>query len=62
MKSERKCSPSVVSDSLRPHEPMSLPGSSVHEIFPGKNIGVGCRFLLQEIFSDPGIEPESPAL
>ena len=37
--------------------------------FPGKNIGVGCRFLLQRIFptqgSDPWIEPASlvsPAL
>ena len=25
----------------------SLPGSSVHGIFPGKNTGVGCHFLLQ---------------
>ena len=30
--------------------------------YPGKNIGVGCHFLLQEIFQDPGIEPTSPAL
>ena len=29
----------------------SPPGSSVHGIFPGKNIGVGCQFLLQGIFS-----------
>ena len=29
----------------------SLPGSSVHRIFPGKNTGVGCHFLLQGIFS-----------
>ena len=28
----------------------SLAGSSIHGIFPGKNIGVGCHFLLQEIF------------
>ena len=28
----------------------SLPGSSVHGIFPGKNTGVGCHFLLQRIF------------
>ena len=33
----------------------SLPGSSVHEIFPGKNSGMGCHFLLQELF------PFSPA-
>ena len=40
----------------------SLPVSSVHGIFPGKNTGVGCHFLLQGIFPHPGIEPESPAL
>ena len=28
----------------------SLPGSSIQGIFPGKNIGVGCHFLLQGIF------------
>ena len=28
----------------------SLPGSSVHGIFPGKNTRMGCRFLLQGIF------------
>ena len=28
----------------------SPPGSSVHELFPGKNYGVGCHFLLQGIF------------
>ena len=28
----------------------SLPGFSIHGIFPGKNTGVGCSFLLQEIF------------
>ena len=27
----------------------SLPGSSVHEIFPGKNTGLGCHFLLHYI-------------
>ena len=32
----------------------SLPGSSVHGIFPGKNIGEGCHFLLQGIFSLQG--------
>ena len=40
----------------------SLPGSSVHGIFPGKNTGVGCHSLLQGIFPNPGIEPGSPAL
>ena len=28
----------------------SLPGSSVHGIFPGKNTEVGCHFLHQGIF------------
>ena len=28
----------------------SLSGSSLHWNSPGKNIGVGCHFLLQEIF------------
>ena len=35
----------------------SPPRSSVHGIFPGKNIGVGCHFLLQGIFLIPGIKP-----
>ena len=33
----------------------SPPGSSVHEIFPGKNTGVGCHFLLWEIFPTQGL-------
>ena len=28
----------------------SPPGSSVHGIFPARNTGVGCHFLLQGIF------------
>ena len=28
----------------------SPPGSSIHRIFPDKNTGVGCHFLLQGIF------------
>ena len=32
----------------------SLPGSSVHRDFPGKNTGVGCHFLLQVIFPTQG--------
>ena len=32
----------------------SPPGSSVHGDPPGKNTGVGCHFLLQEIFSTQG--------
>ena len=47
-------------------DPMNCgpPGSSVHGIFfffLGKNIGLGCHFLLQGIFLDTGIEPASPA-
>ena len=34
-----------------------LPGSSVHEDSPGKNIGVGCHALLQEIFPTQGSNP-----
>ena len=40
----------------------SLPGSSVHEIFPGKNIGVGRHSLLQGNLPDPGVKPRSPAM
>ena len=32
----------------------SPPGSSVHGIFPGKNTGVDCHFLLQGIFLTQG--------
>ena len=32
----------------------SPPDSSVHGIFPGKNTGVGCHFLLQGIFQTQG--------
>ena len=32
------------------HMDYSPPDSSVHGIFPGKNIGMGCHFLLQGIF------------
>ena len=38
----------------------SLPGSSVLGIFPGKNTGVGCHFLLQEIFPKQGLNPGLP--
>ena len=32
----------------------SLPGSSIHGIFPAKTTGVGCHFLLQGIFPTQG--------
>ena len=35
----------------------SPPGSSVHEISPGKNTGVGCPALLQGIFPTQGSNP-----
>ena len=47
--SVERVSHSVMSDSLRPHglQPTRLlcPWD-----FPGKNTGVGCHFLLQEVF------------
>ena len=33
------------------------PGSSVHDIFPSKNIGLGCHFLLQGIFLTQRLNP-----
>ena len=33
----------------------SLPDSSAHGIFPGKNTGVSCHFLLQGILPDQGL-------
>ena len=35
----------------------SLPSSSVHGIFPGKNTEVGCHFLLQGDFLNQGSKP-----
>ena len=35
----------------------SLPGSYVPWISPGKNTGVGCHFLFQEIFWTQGLNP-----
>ena len=41
------------------YDPMdcNLPGYSVHGDFPGKNIGVGCYFLLQGIFLTQELNP-----
>ena len=39
---------------LRDPVDCSLPGSSVHGDFPGKNTGVDCHFLLQGIFPTQG--------
>ena len=38
----------------------SPPGSSIHEIFPGKGTGMGCHFLLQGIFPTEGSNPGLP--
>ena len=38
----------------------SQPCSSIHGIFPGKNTGVGCHFLLQGIFPTQGLSPGCP--
>ena len=52
------CAPSHFSH-VRLCDPMdcSPPGSSVHEILPGKNTGVGFHALLQGGLPDPGIKP-----
>ena len=39
----------------------SWPDSSVHGILQARTLWVGCHFLLQGIFPDPGIRPTSPA-
>ena len=43
-------------------DPMAFspPGSSISGIFPGKNTGVGCHFLLQGIFPTQGSNPGLP--
>ena len=47
---------------LQPHE-LQPTGLLCSWDFPGKNIRVGCHFLLQKIFlMDPGIKPTSCAL
>ena len=38
----------------------SLPGSSVHGIFPGRSTGGGCHFLLQGIFQTQRLNQVSP--
>ena len=38
----------------------SPPGCSVHGIFSGKNIGVGCHFLTPGYLPEPIIKPTSP--
>ena len=38
----------------------SPPGSSIHGMFQAKNTGVGCHFLLQEMFLTQGLNPGLP--
>ena len=53
-----------MSDSVRPHKWQSTRLLCPWD-FPGKNTGLGCRFLLQGNLPNPGIKPASlvsPAL
>ena len=52
---------SVGPDSLRPHGPQPVRLRCPWDA-PGKNTGVGCHFLLQEIFPTQGWNPCLPAL
>ena len=50
---------SVVSDFCDPIN-CSPPGSSVHGGSPGKDMGLGCHFLLQWIFLTQESNPRAP--
>ena len=54
---QRVCSDAKSLSRVQLCDPMdcSLPGSVIHGIFPGKNIGVGCHVLLQGIFPTQGL-------
>ena len=54
-----KCVSLVVQSCLTLFDPMNYgpPGPSVHGDSLGKNTGVGCHFLLQEIFPTQGSNP-----
>ena len=58
------CVCSVTKSCLALGDPMDCnpAGSSVHGVFPGKNTGVGCHFLLQRIFPTRGSNPGLPCL
>ena len=56
----RMCSVAQSSPTLWDPMDCSLPGSSVHGDFPGKNSGVGCHALLQGIFTTQGLNPGLP--
>ena len=57
--SRRVCSVTQSYSPLCDHKDCSLPGSSVHRNFPGKNTGVGCH--PPEDIPNPEIEPVSHA-
>ena len=51
------CSVTESSWTLCNHMDCNSPGSSAHEILPGKNFGLGCHSLLQGIFTTQGWNP-----
>ena len=53
------CVYSIMSNSLQPHG-LKLTRLLLPWDFPGKNTGVGCHFLLQEIFLIQGLNPGLP--
>ena len=54
---------SIVSDTLQPQgTPWSLPGSSVHGVFPRQKYWSGLPFPPPEDLSDPVVKPVSPAI
>ena len=52
-----KCMRALSCPTLWDPKDCSPPGSSVHGDSPGKNTGVGCHFLLQQIFKTQGLNP-----
>ena len=54
------CLIALVSDSLPPHELWPTQAPLSMRILQGKNTGVGCHALLQEIFPTQGLNPGLP--
>ena len=50
------CCAKLATDSMRPYGLYNPPGSSILSS-PGKNTGVGCHGLLQEMFQTQGSNP-----
>ena len=57
LSNERVCSVPQLCPTVCDPTECSLPGSSVHRNFPGKNTRIGCHFLLQGIFPVQGSNP-----